>query len=333
LELEPLVIGAVLSPEQRTLPPYPAALPAAQSTELRELRAAVTTQVERRRRSVDPVEPDAALIDRLLALGGSLELAGQESDAYLAYVWATQLDPRVWEKVSDVVFRLRQVSVDDGHPLELALLQDYYSTGSAEALAALVAFYIDGRHLDEARYFLQLRPAQTGSGTLWAALESALQDGQGGAAVLSLVARDPLGGALTFDAPGLAGWQGDVATYHSGPPTAQGELGAVRGFHGSGALSSGSRNDPARGTITSPPFVLQGRRLSLLVGGGSRRRRVGVELLVDDVSVQSASGVDGDFLYPALWDITEHQGKNARLRVFDRSKDAHVLVDRVLLWD
>lgn len=333
LELEPLVVGAALSPEQRTLPPYPAALPAAQSTELRELRAAVTSQIERRRRSVDPVKPDAVLMDRLLALGASLELAGQVSDAYLAYVWATQLDPRVWEKVSDVVFRLRQVSVDDGHPLELALLQDYYGTGSAEALAALVAFYIDGRHLDEARYFLQLRSVQTGSAALWAALASAVQEGQGGGAVLSLVARDPLAGALTFDEPGLAGWQGDVATYHSGPPTEQGELGAVRGFHGSGALSSGSRNDPARGTITSPPFVLQGRRLSLLVGGGSRRQRVGVELLVDEVVVQSASGVDGDFLYPVLWDISEHQGKNARLRVFDRSKDAHVLVDRVLLWN
>jgi hypothetical protein len=333
LELEPLVVGAALPPEQRILPPYPAALPPAQSAELSELRAAVTTQVERRRRSVEPIESDAALIERLLALGGSLELAGQESDAYLAYVWATQLDPRVWEKVSDVVFRLRPVSNDDWHPLELALLQDYYSTGSVEALAALVAFYIDGRHLDEARYFLQLRPAETGSAPLWAALESALQDGQGGAAVLSLVARDPLGGALTFDVPGLAGWQGDVATYHSGPPTPQGELGAVRGFHGSGALSSGSRNDPARGTITSPPFVLQGRRLSVLVGGGARRQRVGVELLVDDVVVQSASGVEGDFLYPWLWDITEHQGKHARLRVFDRSKDAHVLVDRVLLWN
>jgi hypothetical protein len=73
--------------------------------------------------------------------------------------------------------------------------------------------------------------------------------------------------------------------------------------------------------------------LSVLVGGGSRRQRVGVELLVDDVAVSSTSGVEGDFLYPTLWEIAKHQGKSARLRVFDRSKDAHVLVDRVLLWD
>ena len=94
---------------------------------------------------------------------------------------------------------------------------------------------------------------------------------------------EPLGGALDFESTGLDGWQGDVAAFYAGPPTDQGELAAVRGFHGAGALSSGSRQDARRGTITSPPFVLQGRLLSVLIGGGSRRQKVGVELLVDDV--------------------------------------------------
>jgi hypothetical protein len=340
IELEPLSAGALLPHEQRTVPPYPAALPAARSAELRALRPAVVTSVEQRRRSAEPAAPDGALIERLLALGQGLDEAGQTSDAYLAYVWATQLDARVWERASDVVYRLRQVANDDRHPLELALLQDYYDAGSAAALAALVAFYLDGGHLDEARYFARLRSAPSGqaergsAAQLWLALEAMLtSEGQaGGRGALSLVARDPLGGALDFETTGLAGWQGELAAYYSGPPTPR-ELRAVRGLHAGGALSSGSLEDARRGTITSPPFALKGRMLSVLVGGGARRQRVGVELLVDDVAVKSGAGLDSDFLFPWLWDITPYQGKEARLRVFDRSKDAHVLVDRVLLWD
>lgn len=334
-ELEPLAAGAVLAREQRALPPYPAALPAARSAELRDLRALVSTSVEHRRRSVEPVEPDSVLVERLLQLGRSLDDAEQASDAYLAYVWATQLDPRAWEQASDAVFRLREVSVDDRHTLELVLLQEYYAKGSPEALAALVAFYLDGGHLDEARYFWRLRSPRA-SGEPWTALESLQADGRlvgPNADALSLVARDPLNGALDFETAGLAGWQGDVAAYHSGPPTEQRELAGVRGFHASGALSSGGRADSLRGTITSPPFVLEGRQLTLLIGGGSRRQRVGVELLVEDTVVDSVHGLDGEFLFPWLYDITAHQGKTARLRVFDRSKDSHVLVDRVLLWD
>ncbi len=337
-ELEPLVSGSMLAREQRSLPPYPAALPAAHGAELRGLRAQVMAGVEQRRRSEGVVEPDRALIGRLLELAQSSEQAGQASDAYLAYVWATQLEPRVWEQASDPVFRVRQIVGDDHHVMEVALLREYYASGSMQALAALLAFYVDAGQLDEARYFHKLRAPDV-SGELWAALEAILQASAEQPAalprdeLLPLVARDPLGGALDFESAGLAGWQGDVAAYHSGPPLEPWQLRAVRGLHGRGALSSGDSDDVRRGTITSPPFVLQGRVLSVLVGGGSRRKRVGVELLIDDVVADSAIGLDGDFLFPWLWDITAHQGKTARLRVFDRSKDAHVLVDRVLLWD
>jgi hypothetical protein len=225
--------------------------------------------------------------------------------------------------------------MDDRHTLELVLLQEYYAKGSAEALAALVAFYLDGGYLEEARYFWRRRSSQP-SGEPWATLESLQADGRlaaGDPGALSLVARDPLSGALDFETADLAGWQGDVAVYHSGPSTEHRQLAGVRGFHAGGALSSGGRAEAVRGTITSPPFVLKGRQLTLLIGGGSRRQRVGVELLVEDTVLDAAHGLDGEFLFPWLYDITAHQGKTARLRVFDRSKDSHVLVDRVLLWD
>ena len=72
--------------------------------------------------------------------------------------------------------------------------------------------------------------------------------------------------------------------------------------------------------------------LSLLVGGG-HNRSVGVELVVDGVAVSVVSGTESDFMDPVLWDVSGYLGRTARLRVFDRSRNAHVLVDRVLLWD
>jgi hypothetical protein len=150
-------------------------------------------------------------------------------------------------------------------------------------------------------------------------------------ATLGAVARDPGGGAFDFEAPGLAGWEGDRSAFLGGQTVA--ELSSLRGFHGSGVLSSAAPDNRSRGSLLSPPFPLRGHLLSLLVGGGSARRGVGVELLVDGVAVLTTAAYDCDFLFPVLWDISAYQGKVARLRVVDSSKASHVLVDRVLLWD
>jgi hypothetical protein len=55
-------------------------------------------------------------------------------------------------------------------------------------------------------------------------------------------------------------------------------------------------------------------------------------LLVDGAAVFSASGNDSDNLLPVFWDIAPFAGKSGRLRVFDESSRAHVVLDRVLIW-
>jgi levanase len=87
-----------------------------------------------------------------------------------------------------------------------------------------------------------------------------------------------------------------------------------------------------RGTILSPEFQLDGPLLSVLVGGASRRTGGRVELVVDDRVVASASGNDSDFMFPAFWNVSEYQGKGARLRVIDESAGNYVLLDHVLSW-
>jgi hypothetical protein len=346
LELELLNAGSVLPLEQRRLPRYPAALPPPLQPELRELRPAVTLAVEQRRRfGSAAARPDAALQRRLIELGQGYEARAPgepelSAAAYLAYVWATQIEPRAWERLSDAVFRLRQPSMDDEHLMELALLQRFYASGDAQALAGLVGFYLAQRRLDEASYFARFRPADAGGSEPWPSLARSLDalaaaaPAAGAAAEqLALVARDPFGGALDFEDPALLGWEGDVVAYRAGAQRTDQGMQELRGQHGHGVLSSFTAGDGARGTVLSPPFALKGRMLSLLVGGGGRKQRVGVELLVDDVAVRTAYGTESDFMYPELWDVSEYQGKTARLRVFDGSKNGHVLLDRVLLWD
>jgi hypothetical protein len=341
LELDSLATGTPLTPTERTLPRYPAALPAPAHPELRALGPAVTMAIQQRRRAGYAAPSDQALVGHLIELGKNFDASQQPADAYLAYVWATQLDPGQWQTLSDAVFRLRPTLTDDEHVMEVALLQQYYSSGTPGALAALIGFYLSRERVDQARYFFQFRPPSAGEPEPWSSLSSAL-DAESSAvlpvqpaapeAALAAVARDPLGGALDFETSALDGWEGDRATYRAGAPSKARALAGLRGYHGRGILSSLGPDDGARGALLSPEFALEGRWLSLLVGGGTRKSRVGVELLVDDTAVRSAQGNDSDFLYPTFWDVSEYQGKNARLRVFDRSKDAHVLVDRVLLW-
>ncbi len=344
IELEPLTVGASLEPVRRQLPRYPAALPPPLHSELRALRPAVTAGIEQRLRFGAASAPDAALVSQLAELGRGYQRDGFAPDAYLAQVWATQLDPRAWERLSDRIYQVRQTPLDEGHPLEIGLLQNYYARGELPALAALVGFYVSRQRLDEARFFLRFRPATPAGAEPWASFDAALErlatavpgaaaeaEAAAAEATLGAVARDPFGGAFDFETPSLEGWEGDRSVFLGGQTAA--ELPMMRGYHGRGVLSSAVLDEKARGVLLSPPFVLRGHLLTLLVGGGSSKRRVGVELLVDGAAVQSADAVDSDFLFPALWDISALQGKTARLRVFDNSKDSHVLVDRVLLWD
>jgi hypothetical protein len=336
-ELEP---GAVLPLLSRTLPRYPAALPAPLHPELLRLRQPVTLAIEQRRRDGHSVVGDASLSERLLDLAKNFEAQGETAQAYLSYVWATQVDRRAWEVVSDAVFRLRQVAVDDRHTTELVLLEDYYATGHAGALARLVAYYLSAARPLEADHFLRWKPAGPDD-ALWAALAGALTAQLGAnrallpdesEELLNHVAEDPLGHALDFETAELDAWEGNERAYLAGARSDQHGLKGLRGHHGRGILSSLQGGEGARGSLLSAEFPLRGRMLSLLVGGGSRQRRVGVELVVEGTAVKSAHGNDSDFMYPELWDVSAYEGKPARLRVFDRSPRSYVLIDRVLLW-
>jgi levanase len=93
-----------------------------------------------------------------------------------------------------------------------------------------------------------------------------------------------------------------------------------------------SSRKPRRGRLTSPEFTIDGDLMSLLVGGGGGKARVGVRLLVDGQPVRSIQAIGTGSLVPRLWDVAELRGQKARLEVFDQSTRARVLLDRVLVW-
>jgi hypothetical protein len=337
-----LAAGTTIAAFERSLPRYPSALPAALDAELVEARPSVARVVEQSRRNGRSPD-DAALSRTLIAQGERLEQDGDLTQAYLAYVWATQVRRRAWEELADRVLRLRQLALGDEHATELALLRRYYANGTTRDLERLTAYYLSlGRWL-EADYFSSRLP-HAGSGVApetmlggWREVfDRATRGGRNALAssgsVLERVAFDPLGGALDFEAEGLAGWEGEVGMFRAGSRPDRHRLPGLRGAHGPGVLSSRGGGDRGRGAVTSREFRLDGQVLSVLVAGGSKKRRVGVELLVDGAVAFTASGNDSDNLFPVFWDIAALTGRPARLRVFDENPRAHVVIDRVLIW-
>jgi hypothetical protein len=336
VELGELAAGAALPPFERDLPRYPAALPAPRAPELVRLRGPVRRSIEGTRGAGRALGSDAALGRELHDVGAALQTQAEADQAYLAYVWATQVDARAWEELAEPIFTLRP-PLDDEHPTEISLLRRYYASGGERQRAHLTGFYLSRRRLAEARHFLGPWTPSEAELPLAQALRAELARGEAAlagpvppedASALALVALDPLAPALDFEVDALDPWQGPREVFRAGPQPIRG----LRGQHGAGVLSSTAAGKSARGQLTSPEFTLDGSVLSVLVGGGSAKHGTGVELLVDDAVVATASGTDSTVLAPVFWDVGAHAGKRARLRVFDRSTRDYVLADRVLLW-
>ena len=340
IELGELAAGATLPPLERDLPRFPAALPAPRVPELVRLRRSVRASIDAARGAGRALGADRALGRELGEVGAALRARGDADQAYLAYVWATQVDARAWETLADTIFELRPPTGDE-HPMELALLRRFYASGGARPLAELAAFYLSRRRLPEARHFLERWPSSAADEPRARALRAELERAELSLAqpvpaeddaALALAAADPLGGALDFETEALVGWEGAGDVFRAGAGSARHALPGLRGQHAGGVLSSMGSGARGRGVLLSPEFSLDGSTLSFLVGGGSAKRGTGVELLVDGEVAMTASSNDSDTLAPVFWDVSALVGKRARLRLFDRSKRDHVLLDRVLLW-
>ncbi len=117
-------------------------------------------------------------------------------------------------------------------------------------------------------------------------------------------------------------------------PLRQFKQGRVSGSHYKFADSMHG-GDKATGTLESPPFSIDGKRLSFRISGGADPEALRVELIVDGSVVHAASSPENDeSMRKITWDVTALAGKQATIRLVDEATGSwgHLSVDEIWLW-
>lgn len=139
-----------------------------------------------------------------------------------------------------------------------------------------------------------------------------------------------------FESGNYAGWTLEGAAFGTAPQT--GTLpnqNTVSGWGGKRFVNSYVEGDGPQGRILSSPFTVNRSYLKFLVGGGAHRGATCVNLLVDGKVVRTATGRDTEQLEPAFWDVSEFDGRQARIEIRDAASGAwgHILADDFVLSD
>ena len=146
-----------------------------------------------------------------------------------------------------------------------------------------------------------------------------------------------------FEADTYGDWEVTGDAFGSGP--AAGTLpnqGPVYNYQGKKYVSSYHGGDVTTGTLTSPPFTIQRRNISFLIGGGGYKNETCINLIIDGATVMSATGENTDAhgtdekLNPSGWDVSSYAGKRATIQIVDNRKGnswAHITVDHIVQTD
>ncbi|MBN1852308.1 MAG: hypothetical protein JW829_06275, partial [Pirellulales bacterium] len=111
---------------------------------------------------------------------------------------------------------------------------------------------------------------------------------------------------------------------------------SVSGYLGKGLVNTfDPAGDQQIGTLTSPEFQLTKKFMQFLIGGGNHAGKTCMNLLVDGKVVQTATGANSETLKRTTWDLTDYQGKQAKIQIVDAMTGAwgHVNVDHIVLTD
>lgn len=139
-----------------------------------------------------------------------------------------------------------------------------------------------------------------------------------------------------FEGSDYGAWTVEGSAFGSGP--AQGAVDGQRpvsGFTGKGLVNSFHGGDNSTGTLTSPPFKIERKYLSFLIGGGNRSAELNLALLIDGKMVRRATGVDDERLQWKCWDVSDLAGKTAQIQITDKATGGwgHILVDQIMQTD
>ena len=144
-----------------------------------------------------------------------------------------------------------------------------------------------------------------------------------------------------FEGASYGDWKTTGEAFGSGP--AQGTLPGqmqVDGFKGHGLANSFFGGDKSTGTLSSPPFRIERKFISFLIGGGKDEAKLSLQLLIDGKPARKATGPNdqpggSERLAPAFWDVTEYAGQLATILIVDQATGGwgHISVDQLVQTD
>jgi fructan beta-fructosidase len=144
-----------------------------------------------------------------------------------------------------------------------------------------------------------------------------------------------------FEGAEYGAWRVEGTAFGKAPArgTLPGQM-RVSGFKGKGLVNSFNGGDNATGLLTSPPFVIERKHLSFLIGGGGWPRKTCINLIVDGEAVRTATGPNlkpggSEALAPASWDVSDLDGQSARIQIVDLATGGwgHINVDQIVACD
>jgi len=128
-----------------------------------------------------------------------------------------------------------------------------------------------------------------------------------------------------------------------GPGPARGTLPGqmhVEGYKGKGLVNTFFKGDKSTGTLTSPEFKIERKRIAFLIGGGKDREKLALNLLVGGKIVRTATGPNDkaggtEALAPDSWDVIDLAGKMAVIQIIDNATGGwgHMNVDHIVQTD
>jgi fructan beta-fructosidase len=143
-----------------------------------------------------------------------------------------------------------------------------------------------------------------------------------------------------FEGEDYGKWKVEGTAFGTGPAhgTLPGQM-VVEGFLGKGLVNSFLGGDDSIGRLTSPPFKIERRYLTFLIGGGGWPETC-MNLLVNGKIVRTATGPNilpggSELLEVKSWDVAEFSGSEAVIEIVDQRKGGwgHINVDQIVQSD
>ena len=131
-------------------------------------------------------------------------------------------------------------------------------------------------------------------------------------------------------------WEIEGEAFGDGPATGTlpGQQPVV-GFLGERLINSFHGGDEPQGSMTSPEFTIEHDFINFLIGGGNHPGEVGIDLIVDDEVVHSATGDNSERLDWKAWEVSDYAGQDAHLKIYDFHSGGwgHILIDQIIFSD